>query len=39
MSAHSGELNTIVVGKEVELPIPMKEPFYPESDGEPMAET
>ncbi len=38
MSAHSGELNTIVVEQEVELPL-IDEPFYPETDGKPMAET
>lgn len=38
MSAHSSELNTIVVEKKVELPL-IEEPFYPETDGKPMAET
>ena len=39
MLAHSSELNTMIVEKEVELPISIEEPFYPESDGKPMAET
>jgi Uma2 family endonuclease len=39
MSAHSGELNTTIAKKELGLPISIEEPFYPESDGKPMAET
>jgi len=39
MPAHSSELNTIIAAREVELPISTEEPFYPESDGKPMAET
>jgi Uma2 family endonuclease len=39
MPAHSSELSTILVEKKIELPTSIEEPFYPESDGKPMAET
>lgn len=39
MFTHSDEFKTIVVEKEVESAILPEEPFYPESDGKPMAET